>query len=616
MTVSPVTRRSLLGAALVGGRWATGRALTTNLEVGTSFALADFGGGPAAADNTTPLRAALLAAKSQGGGQVVLGNGVYRFASTALGQSGVAFPANVTLRGAGRDLTRLHVIGETACNLLVAEDQQRIAIEDLTIIGNAVSAPHGSVYGIGAAIRWILTERATAGVSGFALRRVHLENFRCPYWIEIQNLSHPKYELEMCNIEVNDLTFTSRPGNSIRPDNLGFNAAVICIGGHNGAIKHVRINRVSGNAKYIKSGIILYQHINDAILDYVYIVGAGRDGATDNKGGYAIQIYDSVEKMASIKVSNAIIRSPRSAGIYVAGAKDVIILNPDISGQTDTQSGTLPKGAIVFNGTQGWEVKGGVMTGNECDFDIAMPDYGRPEAPCPVAGRIFGVRSQDSTSGIAIRYSAGYVAAGIRIEDCHWRSRGRTVLIRNSAEKIMVGASRQGGYVDDIVFDRCHLEAAVGYRALDLWGVSGSPAGGYVIANSTLIGTNPLYARAQTGSIQLSNCTVRDHGATAGSAAASLIDCPRLNLSDCTFDSPGPGGVGIDLAGSRGTTHGLRFVHCTYVLPPALVPVQLGRTKPTFNASAGQQVQNLAGDGALSTGWVSLGDGRWKASDD
>lgn len=571
--------------------------------------IAAFGGAPERNDNSTALRRALEVVAARGGGVIRIAPGRFRFASASIGRGGIVLPANVTIRGAGRDATTLAIVGDAVCNLFVATDRGGILFEDLAIVGNNVAMRGASVYGSGAAIRWLASAAATRNSAGFTLRRVHLENFRGPYWVDIENAS-PASELSEVTIE--DVSFRSRSGNSPGPADITLNSAAICLNAQGGAIRHVRVTRLSGDARHIKTGIILYHAVIDALLDQVEIDQAGQEGATDDAGGYAIQIYDNRGRMTGVTVNRPILRAPRSAGLYVAGGRAITIVDPIISGQTDPQDGTLPKGAIVLNGTRQWRVTGGTLSGNWRDLDIAMPLLGTARAPVRIDAQVSGVRAEGSQSGIVIRHAAGHVAAGIAVSNCHWRTTRRTVLVENSAGPISAEARATSGYIDDIVFADSILEAGEGYRAIDLWGNSGSPAGGYAILRCTLSGTNPLFARDQGGSLRVAGCTITDRGTLPGMAAATLVGCAAVSVEDCTLRSPGRDGIGIDLGGSAGAVRGLRFVDCARTLPSAVQPPQLGRGRPRFAGKAGQHVQNLEPRPGTPAGWTNDGGTRWR----
>lgn len=544
----------------------------------SSVRLDTFGGGPSAPDNSAAMRKAIAILSERGGGVLDIGAGVHRFASAALGHGGIALPSNVTIRGSGRTETRLQITGRTACNLFVAANQSHVAIEDLAIVGNGV-AGDGSSDGTASAISWMLTSASTANIGDFAVRRVHLENFRGPYWLIVQHLGDPKQRrFEMRTVALHDISFTSRAGNSINPEDVQFNSAAVCVNGYGGAVRDVHISKLAGDARHIKSGLILYHEVIGARLEDLRIVNAGRDGAADDAGAYAIQIYDTFYRMYDVEVVNPVIANPRSAGIYAAGATDVLVRNPTISGQTDQRSGTLLKGAITFGGTRRWRVEGGTLRDNWRDIDIVTPsEHIKGAAPEP-NGRIRDLVATGAHTGISFHVAEATGPSGLAITNCSLRTRNQTVLLRGSQRPGPRGADTTGADAA-IRLDDCRLEASDGFRAVEI-GVDPGLAGTTItLRRCTLIGSNPLYAKGHLAPLTVEDCTVRDLGTTTGAAAATLIDCRKLDLRNSRFQSPGRDGIGLNLSGSTGSMRGLQFPDTNRSLSPGSNGLRLGSTE-------------------------------------
>jgi len=541
-----------------------------------SVRLAAFGGGPGAADNSGPMRAALAALSAQGGGVLEIGTGTHRFASNALRNVGIALPAGVTVRGAGRAATRLQITGAGACNLFVALDRSRIAIEDLAIIGNNVASSGGS-DGSGAAVRWILTAAATGDMTDFAVRRVHMENFRGPYWLDVQNVGDGTRRFAMRGIALQDISFTSRPGNAINPRDVRFNSAAICVNGSGGPVRDVAVSDLTGDARHIKTGLILYQQVVDARLERLRIANAGREGATDDAGGYAIQVYDSLYRMRGIMLSDPVVTDPRSVGIYVAGATGVTIVNAAVSGQSDQRGETLPKAAIVFNGTRRWRLHGAELRDNWRDLEIVTPTE-RADGSGP-NGWVDNVTATGALTGVSLYRSAGAGASGTVFAKCNWQTRAQTVLLKGGPrpEPQRAAASQAD---ETILFEDCRLQATNGFRAVEIGsdpGLAGTPI---TLSRCTLTGSNPLYAKGHAAALTITDSVVRDLGTTAGAAAATLANCRKLDLRNSRFQSPGRNGIGLDLSGSTGSMRGLQFPDATRSLSPASHGVRLGSVVP------------------------------------
>lgn len=577
-----------------------------------AVSLAAFGGGPSVLDNSRAMRAAIAALSERGGGVLNIGAGVHRFASEALGHAGLRLPSNVTIRGAGRAGTRLQVTGGAACNMFVALDQSGIAIEDLAIIGNGV-ASSGSSDGSAAAISWMLTAAAKANLADFSVRRVHLENFRGPYWLDVQNIGDGTRRLEMRSIALRDISFASRPGNSINPGDVQFNSAAVCINGFGGAIRDVQVSNLVGDARHIKTGLILYHQVVGARLEDLRIANAGREGATDDAGAYGIQIYDTFYRMYSIEIVNPVITNARSVGIYAAGATGVTIRNAAISGQTDRRSGTLLKGAIAFGGTRRWRVEGATLRNNWRDIDIVTPAERIQGAPPEPNGRINDVTATGSETGISLYRSDERGTSGVSITNCRWQTRAQTVLLRGSQRQAT--PANTTGADEAILLDNCQLAASDGFRAVEIGVDPGLSGTAITLTHCTLSGSNPLYAKGHIGPVKVEDCLVRDLGTTAGAAAAALIDCPKLDLRNSRFQSPGKDGVGLNLSGSTGSLRGLQFPGSARPLSPVRTRPQLGSGKPTFGCVKGQYVQNLEPRPGDFRGWTCAGGTRWNGVD-
>lgn len=602
MATPPLTRRGFLGrvsASALSGLVGAG-TLSCSGRVDAAQAAVDvtsFGASPSLRDNSGALRAA-IAALPPGGGTVAIPDGTFRFASASIGRGGIVLPPGITLRGAGRERTHLVVSGGSVCNFLVATNSAGVTIADLTIVGNSVGMVGATIYGNGAAVRLLQTQDARSDVAHLTLQRLHVENFAGPYWIEIASTAA---ERTMHDILVEDVSFRSLPGNSPGPRDIAMNSAALCVAGHAGTVANVRLRGIRGDARYIKTGIILYHGVEDAEIAGVVIENAGQAGAADDAGAYAVQVYDSQSRMKGIRILDPVLRAPRSVGIYVAGGRNVTIRNPDISGQTDQHDETLPKAAIAFNGTRGWRVTGGRLTGNWRDMEIVSPHTAAGGDVVDMDAVVEDLVATGSRAGAVVRHARGQVARNLRFARCRFQVHGRAILVDNAAGS--------GGHIDDVVFDSCQIEADAGFRAIDLWGTSGSAAGGYQIRDCTLVGTNPLLARDIEGSLLVEGCDIRDRGTIPDTAAATLAQCPKLTVRDCVLDAPGPGGIGIDLEGSQGIVSNLRFTRAAYRLPRTSRLPQLGRERPRFAGKAGDFVQNLAA-ADTSAGWTWQGG--WK----
>ena len=448
------------------------------------------------------------------GRQIVFAPGRYGFDSRILGEEGLVLRNATALVGAGPDQTVFEVLGNTSHRFLVANDSSDITLEGLGLIGSG----HSQGDTDGSALLALHTAQATSAMERIRVARCRLQNFRAPYWIHIANLNPRGWAVRDISIEA--LTAVSMPGNSIDPADIGRHAAVVFIDGAAGPISEIAISGLDIEAAHIKCGIGLFRSVSSARISDVRIVNAGRFGAQDNSGGYAILAYDSRGGMADIVIERATITAPRSCGIYVAAGSRVSVLQSTISGQTDIRSDTLPKAAIAFNGTSAPVVEGCTFADNVCDiFAFA------PHSNAPFSARFVNLSSTGSSrASIICSWSGGTGQREWRdltISGCAIESNGTGIALRNSPAR----------YISNVLIDSCTITAPYG---IDLFYDSGSPATGYVVRNCTINARkSALVARSFEGSLSIEG----GQFVATGPEAAGLVlqGSPRTAVSSVRF---------------------------------------------------------------------------------
>lgn len=512
----PFNRRSFLAAAVsftaLGAKTAACEPASIDFAAQLPPAVRDaVAAGRREVDVTVYLRRVLAAST---GRRIVFAPGRYGFDSRLLGEEGLRLRNGTTLAGAGPDQAVFEVLGNTSHRFLVANDSSDIAIEGLGLFGSG----HSRGDTDGSALLALHTATSSTAMERLRVSRCHLENFRAPYWIHIANLNARGSAIR--DILVESLDAVSRPGNSIDPADIGRHAAVIFIDGAAGPVSDVRIVGFYAEASHIKCGIGLFRRVSRARLSDVRIANAGRFGARDNSGGYAILVYDSIGGMADIVIERASLSSPRSCGVYVADGRGVSILQSTISGQTDTRSDTLPKAAIAFNGTSVPVVDGCTFADNVCDvFSIA------PRSNAPFSARFTNLSSSGSSrASIICSWSGGTGRRewrNLTISGCSIESKGTGIALRNSATR----------YISNVLIDSCTVTAPQG---IDLFYDSGSPATGYVVRNCTITArVSALVVRSFEGSLSIEG----GQFVAAGPAAVGLLlqGSPRAAVSSVRF---------------------------------------------------------------------------------
>lgn len=561
----------------------------------------DFGGDAAGSDNTAAMRLALTAAGVVGR-RVQLTGENYNFASATLGSTGLSMPSNVTVAGRGRN--KVTVTGTAVCNLFMPlANGTNMCVEDLWLYGNSQSTGEGT----GTAFQYFLTTAATADVENIGMRRVRMDNFKSTYWATIENQCRGSgggdagttgpYVIRFPFFD--DIVGVSYSGNSIAPSDITALSFVLKISGFSGRVYSPSVQRPVMQARYVKGGVAyLAQLIGGSITD-PDIRDAGLDGATDDAGAYAILLYDTYGLMQSVSINRPVLANPRSCGIYAAGGKDITVNDPTIFGQTDTVNGTLPKAAIVFNGTQRPKIKGGHLTGNFRDVH-AVPTS---DAAAPIIG---GVIDDLTTSGAARSIFIGY--SPFVADTYGWKVVNSTL----SASVSCVTTQNSSSYrIHDVVLDnnRCETTGSTG-QAIDLYFDSGSSADGIVVSNNQIRAAGGgIYGREITGRVRFLNNDVKASAAN-NQVLITAFGCTKFEGKDnIARDSTGDG-YGFDMrSGTIGTLSGNEAINCAHIT----IGSGLGDAAPSHSGSAGQFVQNFAPTAGGTFGWACISGTTWKA---
>jgi hypothetical protein len=348
-------------------------------------------------------------------------------------------------------------------------------------------------------------------------------------------------------------------------------------------------------------GIELYGKVSEARIVKPIIEAAGQTGAADDSGAYAINLYGDVADTRNITVESPVLTSPRSCGVYVRGVANCVIDNPTISGQTDTVSGTLPKGAIASNGSTGLRVTGGRLSSNVFDVFVVAPATGSV-----VDFQASGVTTRGATtSSFSFNPNAGTgFAEYCTIENCDIQATGFGVRVFNA-----ISGAR---YIRSLrVLDSIVTSSGNSAIQLDTFGAS-------TVANYQLHGltiksaANGISADNLTGDIWIDSCDFEDIGTSLQTYGLLAQNCTNLNLANLTFRNQGAG-FALLTAGSKGVQSGIRIVNVTN----GVAPSSMGLSAPGTAGATGDFVQNLAPVEAgstpnkyVNTGW-RYASGAW-----
>jgi hypothetical protein len=526
-------------------------------------------------------RAALARIAARGGGVLVIPTGDYALASADLMTTPLEIPANTIVEGCG---SRLTITGNSECFLFRATDVSNVAIRDLTATGNSQS----SAYLSGDFFTFLLTTGAGATASNITVDNVHLSNFKSPWWISFSNLNTSGKGIDKAYVR--NSTFTSQSGNSIDPDSQTWHAHAVAFDGNPGLIKDCGVSNLVVHARYIKGGAIFFHRVTDSRMEDVTVYEAGVEGADDDSVAYALMAYG--ENLARITITNPILISPRSCGLYTASGTDVTVINALVTGQTDEEIGTLPKGGLVFNGTVRPRVIGGHFENNY--IDVAINGGAAPR----IDGLVTDLRSEGSTlASVLVSFSAEETDYyGLEIADCSLASAGRAITVRNS----------EAACLNDLTVDNCEIAGETfGIRFFDLSETSAAVRNTISDCRIHVFSTG-IETRGQ-GSLTIRNCDF--YGRNGENFQLFAIDVTGLALSDIRFRDAGSG-YAVRTNGSLvHEQQGLQFINCAN---PAFDSGSIGVSIPTHSAYPGNVVQNIAPGAGEYSAWMCMGTTTWK----
>lgn len=580
LVTSGTTRANNVYRVAGNGALTIGSSAITFTALRETVILTDYGTDVAA------FRAALARIAALGGGVLVIPNGDYALASADL-LTPLAIPANTIIEGCG---SRLTIEGNSTCYLFRATNVSNVAIRDLTATGNSRS----DAELIGNFFAFLMTAgETTPSCSNIVIDNVHLAKFKAPWWISFNNLKSTE---SLSNAHVRNSTFTSYAGDSIDPDSQTWHAHAVAFDGNPGLIRDSGVSNLVVHARHIKGGVIFFHNVTDSRMEDVTVYEAGVEGAEDDSIAYALMAYG--EDLARITIVNPILIAPRSCGLYTASGADVTVINAYVSGQTDTEIATLPKGGLVFNGTVRPRVIGGNFAGNH--IDIAINGGADPA----IDALVTDVRSEGSALAsvlVSFRSLEGeedgpLVFSGVEIADCSLASEGRAITIRN----------RTDAWLNDLAIDNCEIAGETfGIRFYDLV-ETGSPVRNTISNCRIHVYSTGIETRGN-GALTVSNCDF--YGRTAENFQLFATNLDALILSDLRFHDAQYGYAVRTNGSTVYEQQGLQFINCPNV---SLDSGSIGVSIPTHSAYLGNVVQNIAPGAGEYSAWMCMGATTWK----
>ena len=363
-------------------------------------------------------------------------------------------------------------------------------------------------------------------------------------------------------------------------------------------IVDVVIEGFYAEADFIKCGIVIFHKVQNVRIYAPRILNAGQGDTGNDKGAYAIMCYGDTGELIDITIDDAVIVTPRSCGIYLRLAENVTINNPKVSGQTDTDMSSLPKGGIVTNGAINVKVNGGLLHNNvfhasfvaltgSSAFDIEMT----------------GTRMTGTGTGVILSPASGAgVPDGVRFFNCDVAVAGHALRQLNENRAVKNLVINGGRWV------------STGATAIELNPYDGAALTGYRFENCTIGSPNrgidaDSPGATATGDLTISNVIFFDSGATALQYAIIARNFPNLNIDNVLIRDMGTGFATLTDA-ANGSIRNLRKRSVTN----GFSANSLGMIAPTIAGQQGWFVENLnpveAGAAAskyVNEGWVYSG---------
>jgi hypothetical protein len=399
------------------------RFTTSTLTVVCSVLMAfAFGARPALAQSCNPAPGVITDTAFQtlltncAGKTITFAAGTYRFTPNGY-ETGFNVPAETTLQGngsTGSNATIFQIASTGAYQaLLWAHNASNIAIkgidfEDIDALNGNKSYSSGCAEDLnyGSAI-YLISDSASSSVQNVTISSNLFHDFNGFRWILLE-----AYDLSGGIGTQNEIAISSNTFVSDALLNGGCAATqgqtvymVTMQGSENyptsGLIQNVSVAANQFSAGYVEGAIAIYSNVADVSVQYNTITGAGNKlppvippGGPNKEPEpfrYAVLVYSDAYIAKengspgnglppnTIWIIGNTITNPESCGIYVVSSTNIGIQSNTISGQTDIYDETLPKGALVMNGSttlSSYPLQGNQLSGNYVGLAIVLGSLG------------------------------------------------------------------------------------------------------------------------------------------------------------------------------------------------------------------------------------------------
>lgn len=320
-------------------------------------------------DNTGAFRSAVERAAQSGVEVRVPAGGVFGLASSSLDNAGIRLPNGSRI--VGDSGAELRVTGDQPCNLFTVRNASNVRVSGLTLRGNGAQGRfgHGQAF-------WAFADRAAeADMTNVWIERCEMSNFASARWVSFLNYGAGPYLMK--NIGTRSNIYRSIRGNCNDPHLIGAVSNFVDVSAVGGGIQAVTIDDLLMDARWIKQGAQIYGDVDGFLVRVRTIADPGVGEDVTDVGAYGVSVYQlPAGSPRNGRVEVELIANPLSAGVYLAGARDVALKIGRIHGQRDQRDEKLPKAAIVCNGCRGIDIEASALDDNYCGLSINAPDGG------------------------------------------------------------------------------------------------------------------------------------------------------------------------------------------------------------------------------------------------
>ena len=516
---------------------------------------------------------------------------------------GTSAPNNITINGMGKGYTYLEKCPTTTASLITFITPNNDFVTNMSLVGTnnyLTDNPGGLV--------WFNIQGPS---KNFGVKNIDVSNDGYGGgWISAYNYSSsPAYDFY-----VDNLTGTTQSGDCINLTNISYSCDIISMYGSinnaAGTINDIYINRPNVDTSYMKRLVAVWDGDNNVyITDPVDIVSNNQVGS--DAGGYCLMVYNhgTGPHQTNIWIKHPVLQGCESLGIYLQGAREVHVIDPNISDVLDTADTTLPKGGIAFNGSDG-TLDGGILTNNYGGVFVEPDNDPSSQTSGSVIISHTTVRST-AANGYAYKLvdaTAGYPTGDIILNDdigydTGTNSRGVWIYYSN-------GAPFAGIYLNGGAYEGA-------YTSLEETASAGTfTASRVVVKNAAFSGavSNAVLQLSGFGAVPLymSNDTVDATGITAGTAVL-LNGATDVNINGLTISNYSGTGYPWLASGTEGSISNVQFQNITGGTISGT-----GTALPTWSAIQGTFIQNLtpsqagtAGSQYVVTGWINGSGTNW-----